>query len=185
MKHQLQVFYVEYISFIIKKVNEYQLDNTLLFAETNPYDMFDQFNTLEEIEHSLTETMFTLQRLAKERRQALKQISLCKNISDYIRENYQHKISLQSIAENFAVSPSYLSRTFKKTQGVNIINFINQIRMEHAKEKILQGNTSLQEIALDVGIQNYNYFYLLFKETYGFTPSEYIRIVEQNNENIG
>jgi len=185
MKHQLQVFYVEFISYIIKKVNEYQLDNTLLFAETNPYDIFDQFNTLEEIEHSLTETMFTLQRLAKERRQALKQISLCKNIADYIRENYQHKISLQSIAESFAVSPSYLSRTFKKTQGVNIINFINQIRMEHAKEKILQGNTSLQEIALDVGIQNYNYFYLLFKETYGFTPSEYIKIVEQNSENIG
>ncbi|MCA5960799.1 helix-turn-helix transcriptional regulator [Blautia sp. RD014234] len=65
------------------------------------------------------------------------------------------------------------------------MNFINQIRMEHAKEKILQGNTSLQEIALDVGIHNYNYFYLLFKETYGYTPSEYIKIVEQNNENRG
>ena len=185
MKHQLQVFYVEFISYIIKKVNEYQLDNALVFAETNPYDVFDKFNTLEDMENSLIETLFSLQRLAKEKRQVLKQSSLCKKISDYIIENYQHKISLQSIAEKFAVSPSYLSRIFKKTQGVNIINFINQIRMEHAKEKILQGNTSLQEIALDVGIHNYNYFYLLFKETYGYTPSEYIKIVEQNNENRG
>ena len=100
------------------------------------------------MENSLIETLFSLQRLAKEKRQVLKQSSLCKKISDYIIENYQHKISLQSIAEKFAVSPSYLSRIFKKTQGVNIKNFINQIRMEHAKEKILQGNTSLQDCLL-------------------------------------
>lgn len=183
MKHQLQVFYVEFINYIVKKVNEYQLDNMSMFFEINPYDIFDKFHTLEDMENSLLETLFTLQHLAKEKRQILKQYSICEKISDYIRENYQHKISLQNIAEKFAISPSYLSRIFKKTQGVNVINFVNQIRMEHAKEKILQGNTSLQEVALDVGIHNYNYFYLLFKETYGFTPSEYVKIVEQNNEN--
>jgi YesN/AraC family two-component response regulator len=37
---------------------------------------------------------------------------------------------------------------------------------------------SLQEIAYEVGIANYNYFYILFKETYGISPSDFLKRIE-------
>ena len=91
----------------------------------------------------------------------------------YIREHYREKLSLARLARELAVSPSYLSRIFKKETGTTVVGFINQVRMEKAREKIEEQKLPLQEIAYEVGIQNYNYFYLLFKETYGVSPSEY------------
>ena len=51
-----------------------------------------------------------------------------------------------------------------------MVGFINQVRMERAREKIEEQKLPLQEIAYEVGIQNYNYFYLLFKKLTGCLP---------------
>ena len=99
--------------------------------------------------------------------------SLSLQTETYIRKHYKEKLSLPRLAGELAVSPSYLSRIFKKETGMTVVGFINQVRMENAREKIEEQKLSLQEIAYEVGIQNYNYFYLLFKETYGVSPSEY------------
>lgn len=93
----------------------------------------------------------------------------------YIKENYKEKISLSDLAEKFSVSSSYLSRSFKKETGIGLVSYINQIRMEQAKKMIQEGVLSLNEIAYEIGICNYNYFYMMFKETYGITPSDYTK----------
>ena len=93
----------------------------------------------------------------------------------YIEAHYREKISLSVIAEKLSVSPSYLSRTFKKGAGMTLVNYINQARMEKAKELMNSGRLSLNEVACEVGIYNYNYFYMLFKEIHGVAPSDYTK----------
>ena len=92
-----------------------------------------------------------------------------------IEAGYQEKISLSVIAEKLSVSPSYLSRIFRKETGTTLVNYINLTRMERAKELMNQGRLSLNEVAGAVGIYNYNYFYMLFKEIYGIAPSDYTK----------
>lgn len=109
------------------------------------------------------------------------QHSLSEKAMQYITDNYKEKVTLRDIAKALFVSTSYLSRMFKKSTGINLVAYINQVKMKHARELMLHRKLSLQEIANEIGIQNYNYFYILFKETYGISPSDYIKRLDEED----
>lgn len=58
-------------------------------------------------------------------------------ICEYIEQNYNESITLYQIAEKFDVSVSYLSRKFKQQIGIGFTQYVNQIRLENAKEDLL------------------------------------------------
>lgn len=91
----------------------------------------------------------------------------------YIEAHYQESLSLEQLALHFYISPSYLSRVFKRKTGENISTFIQTVRIEQAK--ILLKTTSLRsyEIADRVGISDPVYFSRIFKKITGFKPKEY------------
>lgn len=100
--------------------------------------------------------------------------SLIKKVIDYIKENYHSgEISLSDISEKFFVSPSYLSRLFKKETGKNLSDFINEYRIEKAKQLLLTTDLKTYEVADRVGIPDPHYFSRLFKRYTGYSPSEY------------
>lgn len=109
------------------------------------------------------------------------QHSLSEKAMKYITDNYKEKVTLRDLAKALFVSTSYLSRTFKKSTGINLVAYINQVKMRHARELMLHRKLSLQEIANEIGIRNYNYFYILFKETYGISPSDYIKQLDEED----
>lgn len=90
----------------------------------------------------------------------------------YIKEHLSESFSLKEISSYLSVNSAYLSRLFKKNTGKTIVTYINEEKMKMAKGLIESGALSLKEVALETGFQNYNHFYLLFKETYGISPSE-------------
>lgn len=92
---------------------------------------------------------------------------------DYIQRNYTYKITLNSIASSVNLSPSYLCRTFKSQVGTTITNYINELRMQKAKELLLSNACTVKEISIRVGIDDPLYFSRLFKKYYGLPPSEY------------
>lgn len=96
-----------------------------------------------------------------------------RNAIYYIEENYFRNISLNKIAAAININSSYLSRLFKNDTGLNVIEFLNKIRVEKAVSLIDEGKYSLKEISYKVGIKNYNYFFKLFKKIIGVTPNEY------------
>ena len=100
-----------------------------------------------------------------------------------IEEHYMDKLSLNSISETLNVNSSYLSRCFRQETGTTVVSYINQYRMKEARRRIDGGNRNLNEVAYEVGIPNYNYFYLIFKETYGITPSEYMKKSKMTEDN--
>lgn len=94
-------------------------------------------------------------------------------VKRYIRENYQEDISLSMLAELVNISPVYLSRLFKKEEGINFIDYLNQYRIEVAKKLLQDIRYNIIEVADLSGFHNTKYFSKIFKKAVGITPSEY------------
>lgn len=95
------------------------------------------------------------------------------SILPFIKENYKSNITLEKLAEIFFMNPSYLCRTFKLKVGVNFKQYITQLKIEEAKDKLIRTDSSITEIAISSGFNDPNYFSRVFKKNVGMTPSEY------------
>lgn len=91
----------------------------------------------------------------------------------YIEENYQKSITVSEVARSVNVSLSYLSRIYKETTGNTIINYINQKKIEKAKEYLSNTDMKIYEIAEMLGFENTTYFSYFFKKNTGISPKEY------------
>lgn len=93
-------------------------------------------------------------------------------VEDYVSKNYMRNISLQQLAERFQISQSYLSYLYKKTQGITLMEYITNLRIEKAK-KLLMEHKFLKDVAEMVGYEDPLYFSRVFKAATGMSPSEY------------
>ena len=97
-------------------------------------------------------------------------VSKAKN---YILENYASDISLDDVSREVNVSPYYFSKLFKEEAGENFIEYLTGIRMEKAKQLLLQEGRSIKEIGMLVGYGDPNYFSRIFKKQTEMTPREF------------
>lgn len=99
-------------------------------------------------------------------------ISVRRAIS-YMKENLDKKISLGELADYVGLSAAHLSRLLKKETGKNFVDINNELKIEKAIELLKEGTYKVYEISNMVGIDNYAYFYQLFKKITGKSPKEY------------
>ncbi len=92
---------------------------------------------------------------------------------DYIEKNISQDINLEQLSASLNVSPFYLSKLFKEEKGANFISYVTALRMEKAKQLLLDYRLIIKEIASKVGYNDQNYFSKLFKQEFGLTPTEY------------
>ena len=78
-----------------------------------------------------------------------------------------------SIADQFKISPSYLSRIFKADMGIGIVDYIHTVRTEAAKKLLLETELSTNDIAVEVGFSNRWVLTRVFKKVVGVTPGVY------------
>ena len=97
---------------------------------------------------------------------------ISKKAIDYIKANYMKQISLNEVAEELDVSPSYLSRMLSNNNGKSFVEILNDIRIKEAKKLIRQG-IILKEVAFHVGFRSQSYFAKAFKKAVGISPKEY------------
>lgn len=94
------------------------------------------------------------------------------DILNYLEKHYADPdLSQLQVAEAFEMSTSALSRLFKNQIGVGFSEYVNEKRIERAKDLLLTTSASTLEIAEQVGLPNYNYFLRLFKSTVGVSPT--------------
>ncbi len=94
-------------------------------------------------------------------------------IVNYLEDHYKEKISLEQLAENVYVSPFYISKIFKSETGDAPIRRLISIRLEKAKELLINNSKlSIQEVAEEVGYNDVYHFSKLFKKKYGIAPSQ-------------
>jgi spore germination protein YaaH/AraC-like DNA-binding protein len=92
----------------------------------------------------------------------------------YIRENAcSNDMSLKRVAEKFYLNPSYLSRIFKEKTGITFWSYVTDMRLEKAKEMLKNDCLSLNEIALQCGLNSVKRLHAIFKMHLGCTPGEF------------
>lgn len=96
-----------------------------------------------------------------------------KQIHDYISENYEKKLSLEELSEQFFISKYHLSREYKKVYGTTLGNSITSLRLSHAKSMLRFSDASIDTIALNCGFQDSGYFIKVFKKAENMTPLQY------------
>ena len=97
-------------------------------------------------------------------------------IQAYIQANLEQPLSRDGVAERFYMSPAYFSRYFKRVCGCSFYEFVRNARMERAMA-LLKTNRQVQEICEAVGYHDKAYFYKVFQQYTGKTPSEFRRAI--------
>jgi xylan 1,4-beta-xylosidase len=95
------------------------------------------------------------------------------DIIDYIQNNYREPLSLEEVANIHYLSIPYLSKFFKKQTGKTFSHYLNEIRLAHAVNELVNSNKPITRIALDNGFPNLAAFNRVFNENYQLKPVEY------------
>jgi AraC-like DNA-binding protein/ligand-binding sensor protein len=91
----------------------------------------------------------------------------------FIHENQAEDLSLGQVAKAVNTSIFYFCKMFKKSTGLNFTDYMSRIRVEKAKNLLLNRNLRVSEIAYEVGFQSLTHFNRVFKKIMGQSPSEY------------
>ena len=95
---------------------------------------------------------------------------------EYILTHITERISLGDVAEYACVSPGYMSKSFKRIMGMSLVDYINTMKIERAKELMGEGQESrIADIALSLGFHNIYYFSKVFRKVEGIPPTEYMK----------
>ena len=119
--------------------------------------------------------------------EACEKVTQCKNknstkfseeVKMFVQNHYQNEaLNISFIADQVGYHPSYVSKLFKEETGMGLLDFINQIRIEAAKD-ILKGSEKkrLEDVATAVGYSNVRTFMRIFKSYEGVTPGQYMNL---------
>jgi YesN/AraC family two-component response regulator len=94
-------------------------------------------------------------------------------VAAYINTHYAEDITLKAVAQQFFISPCYLSRTFKRITGLPFSEYLNGVRIKEAQRLLHQSDHSISRIAMDVGFNNCTHFDRVFKHAVGVSPGVY------------
>lgn len=97
----------------------------------------------------------------------------------FIAKHYTEDIGRSQVAAAVYLTPEYLAKIFKKAEGINIKDYIYQLRIQEAK-RLLAGNVRVSEVAQLVGFDNFAYFSTVFKKVTGLSPNEYKKTGERD-----
>ncbi len=98
---------------------------------------------------------------------------VAEEIRRYIAGHYKEDLSLQDVAGAMRYSDAYFCKIFKKFFNRSFIVYLNELRIEKAKQMLEDAMRNIKDISSEVGYRDANYFAKVFKRITGVTPSDY------------
>jgi AraC family transcriptional regulator len=94
-------------------------------------------------------------------------------VKEFLRENFHAPPRLNEIAAAVDIHPTHLARVFRQFEHCTVGDYIRQLRIEFARERILKSNEPLVQIALAAGFADQTHFTRSFKRITGMAPTEF------------
>ena len=91
----------------------------------------------------------------------------------YIHQNLTEPFTVSELAQNVSLNPQYMMRLFKKETNMSVLEYVTEQRILRAKELLLSTDSSIENIAVQLGYYNYTYFMKVFKRNMGMSPGQY------------
>lgn len=167
-----------YVKFQIKKeLSELPAEFHNLWkqeAEQALNEALDNMDTLDQLYDGyfpvLLQTAYSIRQMRDKRAHH----SLIHNIRAYIEAHYANPdLSLNHLSDKFDVNAKYISQLFKNECGEKFVDYLAQVRINHARKLLIDTGEPVQTIAEKVGYTHSFSFIRVFKKTVGLTPGDY------------
>lgn len=147
------------------------------------YALHDQVETLTELEEQFMALTSAFETVVVQDRQERRHHHIAQRAKRYIDEHFMDsELSQSQVSDYLELQPSALSQLFKDEFGENFSEYLLKIRMEHAKKLLVETDKPVQSIAEQIGYQNINSFYRVFKKAAGIPPGEYRQMYRVSNQ---
>lgn len=111
-----------------------------------------------------------------------KNIELKESITEYVTKNcYDNNLSLEVIASEFKLSPSYITRFFKEQTGYTLKQYIDRLRLDKSRDLLKNTDLTLSQIVKQIGYGDETNFIRKFKKCEGVTPIQYRNVITGRN----
>lgn len=98
-----------------------------------------------------------------------------KDMLSFIQQNFSHRLTVRQIAGVIPISERECYRLFKKHLGISPVEYLTDIRLQKARELLIESDKCILDIALETGFGSSSYFGKIFKHQIGITPKAYRR----------
>jgi len=92
---------------------------------------------------------------------------------DFINSHHTDDLSLADVAHAVNTSTFYFCKSFKKATGLHFTDYLSRVRIEKAKNLLLNPNARVSEVAYEAGFQSLTHFNRVFRKLVGQSPSDY------------
>jgi two-component system response regulator YesN len=101
---------------------------------------------------------------------------IIEKVKKHLADQYRNDLKAFEVAAWLKITPSYFSFIFKQGTGKSFSEYMNELRIDHAKRLLVTTHDKVFEIAEQVGYKEYKYFVTVFKSLTGVTPKEYRKL---------
>jgi len=174
--------------FIMNIINELNMmlpnnaENGVYVALYNPQKGMVDYTMLDSLLQTKKYLTGFLSRIAVNMEKNCCEGNVARTVLRIIEEKYSEELNLKRISEEIHLYPYYIGSIFKEYTGKNFNQFLNDYRIEKAKELMEGNNMKISDLAKAVGIPNTSYFCCLFKKRFGINPGEYMEIIGRRHK---
>ncbi|MBU5671323.1 AraC family transcriptional regulator [Paenibacillus brevis] len=167
----IMFIYNQLLSVTIKHLRENNISTERIFAgRGNVYSAIASLDTLDELEEYMRGFFGEIiQYLTRNQGEA----GHGERIVRYLEQHYCEEIVFENMAKEIGISYSYMRRIVYELTGKSLIDYINQLRIEKAKQLLLETSLTIAQIASEVGYYNVQSFNRFFRKYEGMAPSSY------------
>lgn len=161
-------------STILKALNDMDMEQTNLFLKVLEFP--DKLLACEKITEMKQYMYLVLKEVCIyiQQNRSIKKQDFIEDVLLYINQNFTDmNLSVSSISDRFKLSSSYLIKVFKESTGKGVLEYINNCRIEKAKQLLKESEFNVKTIAAKVGYYSINAFNRMFKKSEGITPGMY------------
>ncbi len=154
---------------LLERETDYEAEY-LQWLDLRLFDQLQERKTPGEVYDWFAEYLFPMYQGVRERHSNVH--TIVQRVSRYIHDHACEDLSLSSIADMVGVSPSHLSRLFKKEMGVSFLNYVLECKIHAAMILMKETDLSISEIAAKIGYSERN-FSRVFQKYVHMTPGQY------------